>query len=226
MCANYEPPPPRHLRLHLRALEPTFSYPAEAYPGSKAVFLTAGETPKADFSPWPGVFGLLPPWAKDDKLARHTYNARSETVAEKPSFRAAWQAPRFCLIPVQSIFEPSYESGQAVRWRIARRDGLPFCLAGIWEEAQRQEQPLWSFSMLTINADAHPLMQRFHKPGDEKRSVVVVPPEKWQEWLHADEREARALLRLFDPEEFAAEAAPRPARKSAQDDVAKDDPAA
>jgi putative SOS response-associated peptidase YedK len=146
MCANYEPPAPRHLRLHLRTLEPTFSYPGEAYPGSKAVFVTAGEKPQDDFSPWPGVFGLLPPWAKDDKLARSTYNARSETVAEKPSFRQAWKGRRFCLIPVQSVFEPNYESGHAVRWRIARQDGLPFFLAGSWEEAHRQEQPLWSFS--------------------------------------------------------------------------------
>jgi putative SOS response-associated peptidase YedK len=226
MCANYEPPAPGHLRLHLRTLEPTFFYPGEAYPGSKAVFVTAGEKPQDDFSPWPGVFGLLPPWAEDDKLARSTYNARSETVAEKPSFRQAWKGRRFCLIPVQSVFEPNYESGHAVRWRIARQDGLPFFLAGIWEEAHRQEQPLWSFSMLTVNADEHPLMRRFHKPGDEKRSVVVVPPERWQDWLHADEREARALLQPFDAEEFTATAAPRPARKSAKADVAKDDPAA
>jgi putative SOS response-associated peptidase YedK len=139
-------------------------------------------------------------------------------VAEKPSFRQAWKARRLCLIPVQSIFEPNYESGHAVRWRIARQDGLPFFLAGIWEEAQRHEQPLWSFSMLTINADEHPLMQRFHKPGDEKRSVVVVPQECWRDWLYADERQARALLQPFDPKEFSATAAPRPARKSAKDD--------
>jgi putative SOS response-associated peptidase YedK len=226
MCANYEPPVPRHLRLHLRTLEPTFSYPDEAYPGSKAVFVTAGENQDADFSPWPGVFGLLPPWAKDDKLARSTYNARSETVAEKPSFRQAWKGRHFCLIPVQSVFEPNYESGQAVRWRIGRHDGLPFFLAGIWEETQRQKQPMWSFSMLTINADKHPLMRRFHKPGDEKRSVVVVPPERWLNWLHADEREARSLLQPFDPEEFTAAAAPRPARKSTKEQLTKDDPAA
>jgi putative SOS response-associated peptidase YedK len=71
-------------------------------------------------------------------------------VSEKPSFRPAWKGRRFCLIPVQSVFEPNYESSHAVRWRITRRDGLPFFLAGIWEEAQRQEQPRWSFSMLTI----------------------------------------------------------------------------
>ncbi len=79
--------------------------------------------------------------------------------------------------------------------------------------------------MLTINADEHPLMRRFHKPGDEKRSVVVVPPERWQDWLYADEQQARALLQPFDPEQFTAETAPRPAAKAAKDQVVKDDPA-
>jgi putative SOS response-associated peptidase YedK len=54
----------------------------------------------------------------------------------------------------------------------------------------------------------------------------VVAPERWQDWLHADEREARALLQPFGPEEFTANAAPRPARKSVKDQMAKDDPAA
>ncbi|WP_051244661.1 hypothetical protein [Azohydromonas australica] len=79
--------------------------------------------------------------------------------------------------------------------------------------------------MLTINADEHPLMRRFHKLGDEKRSVVIVPPERWQNWLYADERQARALLQPFDPKQFTAEAAPQPARKAAKDQVVKDDSA-
>lgn len=224
MCANYEPPTPRALRLHLRALEPTFAYATDAYPLSVAPFLCAPDRPGGDLPPWRGVFGLLPGWAKDDKLARHTYNARSETVASKPSFRNAWRRRQFCLIPVQSFFEPNYESGQAVRWRIARRDGLPFCLAGIWEEARRSESVLHSFSMLTINADAHPLMRRFHKPGDEKRSVVILRPEQWDDWLHADHEQAVSMLQAFDPDEFGGEPAPR-SRKGAEEDLVREDPA-
>jgi putative SOS response-associated peptidase YedK len=63
--------------------------------------------------------------------------------------------------------------------------------------------------MLTINADAHELMRRFHKPGDEKRSVVVVPPEHYRNWLYADEREARALLQPLDATQFVTTPAPR-----------------
>lgn len=224
MCANYQPPTPRALRLHLRALEPTFSYSTDAYPMSEAPFLCAPDRPGGDLVPWRGIFGLLPSWSKDDKLARHTYNARSETVAAKPSFRHAWRRRQFCLVPVQSFYEPNYETGKAVRWRIGRRDGLPFALAGLWDETHRGETVLHSFTMLTINADAHPLMQRFHKPGDEKRSVVVLQAEQFDDWLHADHEQAAAMLQLFDAEAFDAEPAPRNPKGTA-DAIVREDPA-
>ena len=57
------------------------------------------------------VFGLAPPWVKDLCFARHTYNARSETVASKPSYRSAWRKGQFCLVPMLAFYEPSYASG-------------------------------------------------------------------------------------------------------------------
>ena len=71
-------------------------------------------------------------------------------------------------------------------------------------------EPHWSMTLLTINADGHPLMQRFHKPGDEKRSVVILPDEAWGDWLRAkSESAARAFLQGFDACDFVAEPAPR-----------------
>ena len=116
-----------------------------------------------------------------------TYNARSETVGEKPSFRNAWRNRQLCVIPVQAFCEPNYESGKAIRWRIEREDGKPFGLTGLWESrVGKESEPVWSYTMLTINADEHPLMHRFHKPGDEKRSVVVLDDDAWQDWLKAE----------------------------------------
>jgi hypothetical protein len=64
--------------------------------------------------------------------------------------------------------------------------------------------------MLTINADEHPVMQRFHKPGDEKRSVVVLDDKDWMAWMKADrEEDVRAFLRLFDTGMMRAEADPK-----------------
>ncbi|MEZ5703080.1 MAG: SOS response-associated peptidase family protein [Burkholderiaceae bacterium] len=54
-----------------------------------------------------------------------TYNARCETVEDKPSFRDAWREKRFAVVPMLNYFEPCWESGRAVRWRIERADGLP-----------------------------------------------------------------------------------------------------
>jgi len=66
----------------------------------------------------------------------------------------------------------------------------------------------------TINADGHPLMQRFHKPGDEKRSVVVLEDDAWAAWIKADrEEEVRAFLTLFDAGTMRAVEDPRTASR-------------
>jgi putative SOS response-associated peptidase YedK len=211
MCSNYRPPSPEALRCF--GLEaPTFGYDAETYPERTSPFLGNQNTG------WlPGTFGLLPHWA-DPALARHTYNARSETVAEKPSYRHAWRARQLAIVPVQAIYEPCYETGKAVRWRIERADQELFGLAGIWEHRTRPDGTDWySFSMLTINADGHPLMRRVHKPDDEKRSVVVLNDGDWDAWsLARTESDIRHFLQPFAADLFRAEADPRlvPAKRA------------
>jgi putative SOS response-associated peptidase YedK len=161
------------------------------------------------------MFGLVPHWAKEPKkLARNTYNARTETVAEKPSFRSAYKHGQFCVIPVNSFYEPSYETGKAVRWEIGDRDGAPLGLAGIWEYRKDgpNDLPLLSFSMLTINADGDPLMQRFHKPDDEKRMVVILRPDQYDDWLHCSAEEAPQFFERYPAELLISHAAPRSAK--------------
>ena len=121
------------------------------------------------------------------------------------------QRGKLCIIPAEVLFEPCYETGKSVRWAIRRADGKPMGIAGLWErKADEAGEPHWSMTMLTINADGHPLMQRFHKPGDEKRSVVILPDEAWGDWLRAkSESAARAFFRGFDSGAFVAEPAPR-----------------
>ncbi|MCK6388110.1 MAG: SOS response-associated peptidase [Zoogloea sp.] len=211
MCANYRPSTPESLKS-FPLPPPDFAY-GEAYPGSVVPIVT-------NFAPrqWvPASFGLVPGWARDAKIVRSTYNARSETLAEKPSFRDAWQRGQLCIIPAEVLYEPCYETGRAVRWAIRRQDGRPMGIAGLWErrvvkagEGREGGAAVWSMTMLTINADGHPLMQRFHKPEDEKRSVVILPDDAWGAWLRAkSEGAARALLQGFDAAGFVAEAAPR-----------------
>ena len=146
----------------------------------------------------PGLFGLVPHWADSTKLARSTYNARSETVAEKPSFRDAWKKSQYCIIPAEAIYEPDWRSGKAVATRIAATDGEPLGIAGLWSAWKSDTgDVVHSFTMLTINASTHPLMQNFHKPADEKRMVVILPPNRYQDWLVANPTESMDFMIPF-----------------------------
>ena len=139
-------------------------------------------------------FGLIPFWAKELKYGRHTYNARTESVAEKPSFRHAWHKNQFSLVPVETIFEPKYVDGTPHWYGISREDGLPFTLAAIYEDTVIDNKPVRSMSLLTINADHHPFMKQFHKPNDEKRSIIVIPEDNRMDWLNCDASEANQFF--------------------------------
>jgi putative SOS response-associated peptidase YedK len=156
----------------------------------------------------PGIFGLLPHWATDAKLARSTYNARSETVAAKPSFRDAWKKSRRCIIPAVGIYEPDWRSGKAISTRIARADGHPMGIAGLWD-SWKQIDGTWlhSYTMLTINADSHDLMKSFHKPTDEKRMVVILPEAAYGDWLAATPERSQEFLRPYPADRLVASAA-------------------
>lgn len=145
-----------------------------------------------------GLFGLVPHWAPDTKIARCTYNARSETVASKPSFREAWQRAQHCIIPAEAFYEPDWRSGKAIPTRIARADGEPMGLAGLWSAwISPQGEVIYSYTLLTIHASAHPLMHLFHKPTDEKRMVVILQPEQYAPWLQAQAAHSMAFLRPY-----------------------------
>lgn len=193
------------------------AWAAEAWPGSPAPFVRRDPQRSVHARELAtGRFGLIPGWSRDAAIGRKTYNARSETVAEKPSFRDAWRAGRRCVVPVEAFYEPCWEGGRAVRWRIARQDGAPLGLAGLWG-AWRAPDGEWtlSFTLLTINADGHPLMQRFHRPEDEKRMVVVLDEAEYDAWLDAPPARVPGFLRRFDAARLTAAPAPLPPRGKA-----------
>jgi putative SOS response-associated peptidase YedK len=216
MCTNYRPTARDLIAQRLHVADPGFDWEAEVWPGHAAPLLRVRDGQRELVK---ACFGLVPHWAPDTKIARMTYNARSETVAEKPSYRQPWARRQFGLVPMDAFYEPNYESGKAVRWRIERADGAPFLVAALWDRwvARPTGEIVWSFSMLTINADGHPLMARFHKPGDEKRSLVIVDSGRADAWLRAaDGDAARALLQPFDAAAFTTRAEPLPPRARAR----------
>ena len=143
-------------------------------------------------------FGLLPSWAKEETFGRKTYNARVETVAEKPSYKFAWTKRHYALALADAFYEPCYESGKAVRTAIKQANHEPMAIASIWDTWTEPEtgELIVSFSMLTIDASSHPVMKRMHKPEDEKRTVVPLRPELFNAWLNATPEKAQALLQI------------------------------
>lgn len=185
MCSNYEIPTREALSfLDVEVDQLDLELKPHVYPGYHAPIIMKGFD--LDF----GKFGLLPKWAKDFKFSSYTYNARTETVAEKPSFRHAWKYSKFCLVPVQEFYEPKYIDGKAHWYTIKREDDRPFTVAAIYDDAVIKDSKVRSFSMLTINSDNHPFMKQFHAPADEKRSIIVIPEEYRNDWLNVDHEHA------------------------------------
>lgn len=201
MCANFRPIRLSQTKL-LNLLDPIgLDFADDLYPLNDSPLIFAGK----HGIEWRSVkFGMIPKWAKDLKLGRMTYNARTETIHEKRSFKNAWYRNQFALIPVQTIYEPKYIDGKAQRWGIYREDGLPFMVAAIYENVLIQGQQIRSMSMLTINADQHLLMKHFHKPEDEKRSIIVVPNEIRDDWLHCNFEDAPQFFQAMNSNEFTA----------------------
>ncbi len=160
-----------------------------------------------------GQRGLIPWFAKTAKLTYSTNNARFEEIETKASFKHPWQYGKRCIIPATSFDEPNWESGKNVWWSFRRADGLPWGLAGLWNTwtDKATGEICESYTMLTLNADAHPLMSRMHRPDpklapdkQDKRSVVSIELQDADQWLHGTPDEARQLVRLTPVELFSA----------------------
>lgn len=212
MCTNFTPTKKNQWVKDSFGVDLPTDYPTETYPGFAApIVVKSHQTERVACGL--AKFGLIPGWAKDDKISRHTYNARSETAVEKPSYRAAWRQRQYGLVLLENFFEPSYDSGKAVRWRIGLASGEAFGIACLWDRWTNPStgELVVSFSMLTVNADAHPVMKQFHKLGDEKRTPVIIPPELHMAWLGATPQHAASFMSWQHMPALKAEEAPRSA---------------
>ena len=212
MCANYHPVTAAdRLLTYFNVERPAGELPTDMYPGYLAPFIVRQrERVEMARQVEAGLFGIIPHWSKDLAIGRRTYNARSETVAEKPSFRDAWRQGRRCIIPAEAIYEPNWESGKAVRWRISRADGVPMGIAGLWGWWRAPDgRELLSFTMLTVNADDHALMKRFHRPGEEKRMVVILDEADHDAWLECSVERAWDYVKAFPAERLHAQPWPK-----------------
>lgn len=122
------------------------------------------------------LWGLIPSWAKDKKISHHLINARSETLAEKPSFRSALKQRR-CLIPATGFYEWQHQEEATYAHHICRPDHTLFAFAGLWEHCDLGEETIYSCTIITTAANA--LIQPIHQ-----RMPVILKPENYNDWLN------------------------------------------
>jgi putative SOS response-associated peptidase YedK len=166
-----------------------------------------------------GKFGFWPKFLQPERRTDvgrklqpfSTYNARSEDVGTKRLYAAAWRAGQRCLIPAEYVVEPCWETGKNLWHRCGLADGASFAVAGLWKRYETPDGPVTGLTMLTVSAQGHPVMGRMHRPNDEKRSVVILRPNDYDEWLFCTNVEAaRAMLQLLPAAEMRAD--PMPSR--------------
>jgi putative SOS response-associated peptidase YedK len=123
-------------------------------------------------------WGLIPFWAKDPKVARHTINARAESVADKPAFRHAFQRRR-CLVPADGYYEWQKIGKAKQPYLIQTTDHRPFAMAGLWDTwkgPNKQGPFMESFTIITTEANA--TTRPIHD-----RMPVILEPSTYDQWL-------------------------------------------
>jgi putative SOS response-associated peptidase YedK len=140
------------------------------------------------------VWGLVPSWAKDPKIGSRMINARAETVAEKPSFRAAFRRRR-CLIPASGFYEWKAEPGSKRKTPhyIQLKSGQPFAFAGLWENWFSPDgSQLLSTAIITTRPND--LVVDIHN-----RMPVILPAAAYDAWLAPGEADPGELMPLLAP---------------------------
>lgn len=136
-------------------------------------------------------WGLIPSWAKDTKIGSKLINARSETVADRPSFRLAFRNRR-CLIPATGFYEWKRYEGKNQPHFIAIRDNKPFAFAGLWEHWEGRDTKIDTCTILTT--EPNDVVRHIHH-----RMPVILKTDDYDLWLDPANTKKEVLLPLLVP---------------------------
>lgn len=127
-------------------------------------------------------WGLIPSWSKEFKMSYSTFNARSETVADKASFRSAYKHRR-CLIPASSYYEwRKLDDSNKQPYRISRDNNKPFAMAGLYEDWTDKDSGEVFQSCTVVTREAYPELTEIHH-----RMPVILPEDSFDNWLSFEE---------------------------------------
>ncbi len=136
-------------------------------------------------------WGLIPFWANDKKIGNRMINARSESVRDKPAYRAAFKKRR-CLILADGFYEWKKTKQGKQPMYIHLKKHLPFCFAGLWEKNNKLDEPIESCTVITTNAN--PLLSDIHD-----RMPVILPSQYYDLWLDPEFKDYDRLADLLQP---------------------------
>jgi len=142
-------------------------------------------------------WGLVPYWAKDEKIGYRTINARAETVDTAPSYREAFRKRR-CLIPADGFYEWKKLPGGKIPYAIGMKDDSPFVFAGLWEGWKDPVTSEWIRTCTIITGDPNDLLAQVHT-----RMPVILPEEYHARWLgEVEGGDLKELLKPFPAEDM------------------------
>jgi putative SOS response-associated peptidase YedK len=155
-------------------------------------------------------WGLVPYWAKDEKIGFKTINARAETVDTAHSFRSAFRKRR-CLIPADGFYQWKKVIGGKIPYSIEMKDDSPFVFAGLWEGWQNPETQEWLRICTIITGRPNELVTQIHT-----RMPVILPEETHDRWLTGEA--GKEILLPFPAEAMKIRAVSRRVNKPENDD--------
>ena len=155
-------------------------------------------------------WGLVPSWARDPAVGHRMINARAETVAEKPSYRAAFRRRR-CAILADGFYEwQAVGSGPKQPWFISTASGGPFLMAGLWEHWDKGDTPLETCTIITTAASEQ--MRSVHH-----RMPVILSAAVLDDWLSVNESGQASEILNADPVELRLRPVSRAVNNPAHD---------
>lgn len=138
-------------------------------------------------------WGFIPAYVRGDESPPVLINARSETVHEKPAFRAAFMRRR-CLLPADGFYEWTGRKGAKRPFLLSRPDGGLFGFAGIWECWQDRVNGGEIDTVAILTCEANGVVGRLHN-----RMPVILQPEQFEPWLGGEETELETARELMKP---------------------------
>ena len=193
MCGRFSQQRPASELAEIFAAEPLVDDPGPRFnvaPTDDALVVVQREERRAITA---YRWGLIPHWADAAKVGSRMFNARAETLTASPAFRDAFRRKR-CLVPVDGFYEWQREGARRQPFAIARQDGRPLALAGLWSgwRDPAADRVVRTFTIITSAPNDQ-------MAGLHDRMPVIVPQDAWERWLDPTLDDPAELHALFEP---------------------------